>query len=146
MKRAMRWIVPVVGVAAVAVLFFVLRPSEDSSDGSVPTPTSAATAETSVPEPSATGAPAPDVTVLETTVENGEVDGPAEFEVPQGDRVEIVVHADVTDEVHVHGYDIHGDVSPSEPSSIRFTADAPGVYEVELESAGLLLFALKVTP
>jgi hypothetical protein len=57
-----------------------------------------------------------------------------------------VVHADVSDEVHVHGYDIHGDVSPESPSSITFTADAPGVFEVELESAGLLLFELKVSP
>ena len=68
------------------------------------------------------------------------------MEVQQGERVRLVVEADVSDEVHVHGYDLLADVSPSEPAVIVFRADAPGVFEVELEGAGLPLLELTVTP
>ena len=53
----------------------------------------------------------------------------------QGDRVRIIVHADVSDEVHFHGYDLSADVTPETPARIDFVADAAGVYEVELEDA-----------
>jgi ABC-type glycerol-3-phosphate transport system substrate-binding protein len=62
-----------------------------------------------------------------------------------GGTVEITVTADVADEVHVHGYDLHGDVAPGSPAVVRFTADVPGVFEVELEDAGLLLVELEVS-
>jgi len=74
------------------------------------------------------------------------VTGPGDAAVTQGDVVRIVVTADVSDEVHVHGYDLHADVTPDAPGVIEFTAVAPGVYEVELESAGLLLLELTVSP
>lgn len=66
-------------------------------------------------------------------------------DVPLGDTVELTVTADVTDEVHVHGYDLHGDVAPGSPAKVTFTADIPGVFEVELEDAGLLLVELQVS-
>jgi len=66
-------------------------------------------------------------------------------EVPLGATVELTVIADEADEVHVHGYDLHGDVTPASPSVITFTADIPGVFEVELEEAGLLIVELKVS-
>jgi FtsP/CotA-like multicopper oxidase with cupredoxin domain len=143
MKKALRWIVPVAGIVAVIVLFLLLQPGDDG--GSTPSPT-----ETSTPmetaSPTDTQSPESGVSTIEVTVANGAVDGPGEFEVNQGDDVEIIVHADVSDEVHVHGYDLHGDVTPDSPARISFTAEAPGIFEVELESAGLLLFELKVSP
>ncbi len=48
--------------------------------------------------------------------------GPTRFTVTQGERVRIVVRADVTDEVHLHGYDLLADVSPSDPARIDFVA------------------------
>lgn len=147
MKKAVRWIVPAAGALAVIVLFLVLRPGDDA--GPTPTPSGSPT-ETATPvetsSPGDTTSPASGVSTIEVTVASGAVDGPGEFEVNQGDDVEIIVHADVSDEVHVHGYDLHADVTPDSPARVSFTADAPGIFEVELESAGLLLFELKVSP
>lgn len=42
--------------------------------------------------------------------------------------------ADVSDEVHVHAIDIHKNVTPGKPVTLRFTADIPGQFEVELEA------------
>ena len=56
----------------------------------------------------------------------------------------VVVRADVSDHVHLHGYDLLADVAPGNPARIDFVADVAGVFEVELEDAGTLLFNLEV--
>ncbi len=61
-----------------------------------------------------------------------------------GDEVELRITADVTDEVHIHGYDVTGALEPGVEAIVRFTADVPGIFEVELESTGLHLFDLQV--
>jgi FtsP/CotA-like multicopper oxidase with cupredoxin domain len=61
-----------------------------------------------------------------------------------GQKVRIQVEADRAEEVHVHGYDLKGDVAPGKPAVIDLTANVPGVFEVELEEAGLKLFELQV--
>jgi hypothetical protein len=61
-----------------------------------------------------------------------------------GQKVRIQVEADRAEEVHVHGYDLKGDVAPGKPAIIDFTANVPGVFDVELEEAGLKLFELQV--
>ena len=156
-----RWVAIAAGAVAVVVLFQVLRPGGDDEAAPSPAPTETPSptqtespgpteqpTETEAPSPTEgpTETPAPDAVEIEIEVEGGEVKGPGEVEVTQGDRVRIVVQADVSDEVHVHGYDLHGDVTPQEAAVIVFFADAPGVYEVELEDAGLLLFELSVVP
>jgi len=150
-----RWVAIAAGVAAVVVLFLVLRPGGDDEAAPTPSPTPTETAsptvepsETESPSPTEepTESPSPDAVEIEIEVEGGEVTGPGEVEVTQGERVRIVVKADVSDEVHVHGYDLTADVTPQEPAVIVFRADAPGVYEVELESAGLPLLELSVVP
>ncbi|MFB3738653.1 MAG: hypothetical protein ACE14W_06780 [Candidatus Velamenicoccus archaeovorus] len=154
MRPSTRWLVAVLGLAAIVVLFVALRPGASSDANGSGSP--AATASTGptgagvtpTGEPSAAGEPSPGAGVAEidVTVRNGTVQGPGELEVTRGQRVRIVVDADVTDEVHVHGYDLHGDVAPGSPAEIVFAADAPGVFEVELEDAGRLLFELRVSP
>jgi hypothetical protein len=62
----------------------------------------------------------------------------------RGQKVRIRVQADRAEEVHLHGYDLSADVAPGRPAVIDFTADAPGVFEVELEQAHLRLFELQV--
>jgi FtsP/CotA-like multicopper oxidase with cupredoxin domain len=64
--------------------------------------------------------------------------------VAKGDRVRIQVESDVAEEVHVHGYDLSEDVGPGKPATIEFTANLPGVWEVELENAKRKLFDLEV--
>jgi uncharacterized protein YcfJ len=61
-----------------------------------------------------------------------------------GQKVRIQVETDRAEEVHVHGYDLKGDVAPGKPAVIDFTANVPGVFEVELEEASLKLFELQV--
>ena len=64
--------------------------------------------------------------------------------VDRGEKVRIQVEADRNEEVHLHGYDLSSDVAPGKPAIIDFTADAPGVFEIELEQARLKLFELQV--
>ncbi len=66
------------------------------------------------------------------------------FEVARHDIVEITVTSDVAEEVHVHGYNIRHEVVAGNNDPLRFTADIPGVFEVELEDSGLPLFELTV--
>lgn len=80
------------------------------------------------------------------TYRDGAVLGPTEFTLTQGERVRILVRADVTDEVHLHSYDLHAGVAPGEPARIDFVADVAGVFECELEGAGTPLFRLEIVP
>jgi heme/copper-type cytochrome/quinol oxidase subunit 2 len=64
--------------------------------------------------------------------------------VPLGSEVRLEVTADRADEVHLHGYDRKVDIEPGKPAVLEFTADVPGVFEVELEEAGLKLVELQV--
>lgn len=84
------------------------------------------------------------VVVIELGFSEGQVQGEDRYEVDSGAVVRIMVTSDVTDEVHVHGYDVFGDVVPDVPAVIEFTADIPGIFEVELEEAGRVLFELVV--
>ena len=82
---------------------------------------------------------------VDVTVTNGEATGDTgRAEVPLGSQVLLVVTADVADEVHVHGYDRTVPVAPNEPTQVQFLADTPGVFEVELHDAKLLLTRLQV--
>jgi hypothetical protein len=84
-------------------------------------------------------------TVIEAKVTGDKVDTASRrVRVDRGERVRIRVEADRDEEVHVHGYDLKQDVAPGKPATIEFTADAPGVFEVELEQAALRLFELQV--
>ena len=86
----------------------------------------------------------PAVTLIEITVANGAVKGRTRIKVNVGAPLRLVVTADVADEVHVHGYDLYADVAPGQPATIEFAATIPGVFEVELEGAGLELLSLEV--
>jgi hypothetical protein len=66
--------------------------------------------------------------------------------VDQGDRVVVVVTSDVADHVHVHGYDLFGDVAPGKRVRIAFRARIPGRFLVELEDRHAPLAELTVEP
>ena len=72
--------------------------------------------------------------------------GIARDSVARGRIVVITVNSDVADEVHLHGYDLTADVAPGAPATIRFTADAPGRFELELEQSGVQIAELEVRP
>ena len=68
------------------------------------------------------------------------------YSVKQGRKVVIVVRTELADHVHLHGYDLMADVGPGKPATIRFTATAPGRFEIELEDRGLEIAELEVRP
>lgn len=112
-----------------------------------PAPTTATTAPAGTPtaEPAETGGEDDERLVIELTVRDGEVSGAeARTPVPLGSEVTISVTSDVDDVIHLHGYDVHQDVSAGTTAALTFTADIPGVFEVELEDAGLRLVELEV--
>jgi hypothetical protein len=66
--------------------------------------------------------------------------------VKQGKQFVLIVSADVSDHVHLHGYDLMADVAPGRPARIRFKASIAGRFEIELENRGLLIGQLEVRP
>ena len=83
--------------------------------------------------------------LIEATVTGDEVETASRrVRIDRGQKVRIRVQADRAEEVHLHGYDLSADVAPGRPAVIDRTADAPGVFEVELEQAHLRLFELQV--
>ena len=83
---------------------------------------------------------------IEITVSGGTVaGGVARYAVPLGSTVDLVVGSDTADEVHLHGYDRSSFVTAGATTTLRFVADVPGVFEVELEQRGEQLAQLEVS-
>ena len=122
-------------IAVAVVLFFVFRPSNDGDEETATT--TARTTTVSVPSR----------TRIAIAVRNGSVvGGLRQATVKQGMPVELVVTADASDEVHLHGYDLMRDVAPGAPAHLSFTATTPGRFEVELESRELEIAEITVEP
>lgn len=143
MSRIARWVVALAAVAAIGVLFIVLRPDDTPSPAGTSSPSPPPSPSAALPA----GSPSGTAQAVEIGVEvaEGRVAGPGRVTVPQGSPVRLEVTSDVADEVHVHGYDLKADVAPGSPAVITFTADLAGIFEVELEDAGKLLLQLEVT-
>lgn len=83
--------------------------------------------------------------VIDLTVRDGEVSGAdRRVTIPLGTAVTLTVTSDAADVIHVHGYDLHQDVPAGGSAELAFTADIPGVFEVELEDTGVRLVELEV--
>ena len=97
------------------------------------------------PSPGEEPSPEPDALVIEATVRGGQVQTADErVDVAVGATVRLVIVADIDDELHVHGYELKRPITAGETLVLEFVADIPGVFEVELEEAGLELFELRV--
>ena len=138
-------------------LFFALRDDGDDEQDAAPTVATTTQAATTAPtttetEPPPTTTeptppPPPNRATIRIRVVGGEpVPGIRRAKVKQGRQVTIVTTADVTDHIHLHGYDLMADVAPGSPARIRFRATIPGRFEVELEDRGIQIADLTVTP
>ena len=149
MKPWTRWAI-LAGSAAVLVILFVLLRPDDGTRAASPTPSAPAPTQSASPtvgdSPTPSASAEPERTVIDVAYRDGSVQGPSRFTATQGDRLRIVVRADVSDEVHLHGYDLKADVAPGDPARIDLVANAAGVFEVELEDSGTLLFRLEIVP
>jgi hypothetical protein len=80
-------------------------------------------------------------------VKNGKpVGGIRDLTYNKGERIHFVVDSDVSDEVHVHGYDIMKDVKAGGSVSFDFPASLEGVFEAELEGRKEQIIQLTVNP
>jgi hypothetical protein len=104
------------------------------------TTTATTTTETTPPPP-------PGPTEIRIVVVDGAPKGGIVREkVEKNDRVVLIVRSDVTDHIHLHGYDIMRDVAPGSPARLPFKATIPGRFEVELEDRGVQIADITVTP
>ncbi len=142
------------GALTVAALVFAGCASGTSDAGRNPSeaPVSGARTATSATAPSAptvtsgpTGEPTDDAVEVPLEVREGRVFPPTHrVKVAAGQTVRLLVISDTDDEVHVHGYDRKVEVRPGIEAVVEFLADQSGVFEVELEEAGLQLVQLEV--
>ena len=144
----MRLLIVIAAVAALAVAFVLVRPGGDDDPAvSAPTtepnttPTTTARTDTTPTEP------APEQARIVVTVRDGRpVGGIARATASQGDSVLVIVRSDVADHVHVHGYDLFGDVGPGRPARMQFRAALTGRFEIELEDRHQQIAQLTVVP
>jgi hypothetical protein len=64
----------------------------------------------------------------------------------KGEQILFRVESDVSDEVHMHGYDIMKDVEAGGSVSFDFPATIEGVFEAELEGRKEQILELTVNP
>lgn len=140
-------------VVIIAVLVYVVgacggatTTTQATTTTTLPPTTGEAT--TTVATTTTTAAPTTtEAAVPRIVVEGGvKTDGLDTLSVRVGEPVVLEVLADVTDEVHVHGFDLHFDVVAGDVTLVEFTPDATGIFEVELEAASLPILDLEVTP
>jgi hypothetical protein len=151
MRRQRPLLVAAAALAAIVVLFVVLRPEGDNEEtGTAETTgsTQVTTSATASTAPTTTAKPAvPARRRVTIAVRAGRViGGIRRATVPRGALVELLVTADVADEVHLHGYDISRDVAPGAPARLRFKATTSGRFEVELEKRQLQIAEITVRP
>jgi FtsP/CotA-like multicopper oxidase with cupredoxin domain len=143
-RRTLAWVLMIGWVAAGCGADAGQEPSADPTTTTTNATTSTAAASTSTSEATTTTAGFAG-TLIEVRVSGGKVEtAERRVRVDRGERVRIQVEADVTDEVHVHGYDLKRPVGSGKPATIEFAADLPGIYEVELEGAKRKLVDLEV--
>ncbi|MET7959146.1 hypothetical protein [Micromonospora zamorensis] len=143
-------------LAAAALSALLLVGCGQDDDPSVATPSAAPT---SAAPPSATTAPTPTTSAtpsvaastpavdreITVTIAKRRVDPPTgRITVGKGELVRITVTSDVSDELHVHGYDLGARLPAGTPGLVEFRADKTGLFEVETHETELVLFQLVV--
>jgi FtsP/CotA-like multicopper oxidase with cupredoxin domain len=81
------------------------------------------------------------------TVVNGKPQGGIKtITYKKGQTVDLTVKSDTADEIHVHGYDFHKDVTKGGSVHFSFPAKIDGRFVIELENAGQQIASLQVEP
>lgn len=90
-------------------------------------------------------APPGEPVTLTAELADGGVTVPEEApEVSRGTEVTLQVTSDGPAEVHVHGFDEYIRLDAAGTGEVTFTADIPGVFEIETHDTGLLIYRLAV--
>ena len=126
-SKTVRAMVGIAVVVVAIVLLIVLKDNDSSSSSS--------------DKSSASGG------VATIVVKNGKpVGGVKQLTYDEGEQVRFKVDSDVSDEIHMHGYDIMKDVKAGGSVSFDFPATIEGVFEAELEGRKEQILELTVNP
>jgi hypothetical protein len=148
-------LIGVAGLIVIVALFLVLRGGDDDDSTTTAAPattqpatttTGETTRDTTREEPKPE--PKPDKPEVATIViKNGQPEGGVqELEFTEGDDIRFRVESDVTDHVHLHGYDVFEDVEAGGSVSFDVPATIPGVFEAELEDRVVPIAEITVNP
>lgn len=145
-------------LGCVVLALVAMACSDDVPEETIPPATTTTTAPLETTTTTTTDAPERSTTTTTTTtteppgpvtfewdIEDGSATGPSSVAVVLGQRVFLLVTADVEDEVHLHGYDVVAETGPSSAAVIEFEANVPGIFEFELENEGLILTMVEVS-
>ena len=81
------------------------------------------------------------------TVVNGQPQGGIKtLTYKKGDTVDLTVKSDTADEIHIHGYNFHKDVTKGGSVHFAFPATLDGKFVVELEAKAQQIASLVVEP
>ncbi|MEU4474582.1 hypothetical protein [Micromonospora sp. NPDC023888] len=142
-----------VALAASVLTALLVAGCGQDDDPSVAAPSAPATsatpasAVTTAPSPTASptpSAPAADREIVVTIAKRRISPPTGRVTVGKGELVRITVTSDVSDELHVHGYDLGARLPAGKPGSVEFRADKTGLFEVETHDTELVLFQLVV--
>ena len=148
MNRRSRMLL-VAGIAAavlLVVLFALLRPSDDETAAATTVSTSATTVAPTTAAPRG-GTTTGSVELIAITVEvagGTPVGGIRRATVQKGMRVTLRVTGAPGEELHLHGYDETLELGADGAGTLAFKATLQGVFEVELERAGISIAELTV--
>jgi heme/copper-type cytochrome/quinol oxidase subunit 2 len=148
-SRSSRILALVAAIVVIVIAFVVLSPGGDDEA----TPTTAPAGSSAGTNTTLTGTAVQTAPVqspnLATIVVRAKkpVGGIKKIEVKKGSRVIIQVSSpDTSDEIHLHGYDLKRDLEAGGEVRFMFTASSDGIYEIELEGAGVQIGELTVEP
>jgi hypothetical protein len=148
----MRLLILVAAAVFLVVGFVLLRPDDDDeAQQTTVTATSPPIVEpgptTTEEAPATTAEPEPERTQMVVTIRGRRpVGGIVRATAKKDTSILLIVRADVTDHVHVHGYDLMSDISPGHPVRMQFRARLTGRFEIELEDARRPIAQLTVIP
>ena len=123
-------VVIVLVILGLGILFLALRPDSTSTKDD---------------DPTGTPADEPQERIYDVAIEDGAMN-PAEISAEEGDLVTLRLTSESPVVVHVHGYDLEGDVLPGEETVLSFEADATGQFEIEDHETEAQLGTLLVQP
>jgi FtsP/CotA-like multicopper oxidase with cupredoxin domain len=85
--------------------------------------------------------------VFAINIQNGKaVSGSTLLKAHEGDEITLEIVSDRSDELHLHGYDLHADLAPGETTTLAFTATRTGRFGMEMHRSHTEVGALEVYP
>jgi heme/copper-type cytochrome/quinol oxidase subunit 2 len=151
------WLAIAAGIAAIAGVIISTSLQKDKPKPAAATATQATTQtstgastqpRTDTATTETTTGPVRPAPVKTITVRGGQpVGGAQRLRVTRGQTVEFRVRSvDVTDEVHVHGYDLKKELQPRRSVRFAFPATIEGIFDIELEGSQVQIAQLRVDP